>query len=89
MSDERFIVETVEITDCKTGKSRIAKVITDTHELCSCEDLYELCDDLNNLAEENEQLRRLFEEMEQPITINLTEEDAKELRKLLGLIDDE
>lgn len=41
------------------------------------------------LKEENEQLRRLFEEMKQPITINLTEEDEKELRKLLGLIDDE
>ena len=57
MSEKRFIVETVEITDCKTGKSRTAKVITDTHELCSCEDLYELCDDLNKLAEENEQLK--------------------------------
>ena len=89
MSEKRFIVETVEITDCNTGKSRTAKVITDTYELCSCEDLYELCDDLNNLAEENEQLRRLLEEKEQPITINLTEEDAKELRKLLGLVDDE
>ena len=57
MSEKRFIVETGEITDCKTGKSRTAKVITDTHELCSCEDLYELCDDLNKLAEENEQLK--------------------------------
>ena len=57
MSEKRFIVETVEITDCKTGKSRTAKVITDTKELCSCEDLYELCDDLNKLAEENEQLK--------------------------------
>ena len=44
---------------------------------------------INKLKEENEQLRRLFEEMKQPITINLTEEDEKELRKLLGLIDDE
>ena len=58
MSEKRFIVETVEITDCNTDKSRIVKVITDTYELCSCEDLYELCDDLNNLAEENEQLRK-------------------------------
>ena len=54
---KRFIVETVEITDCKTGESRTAKVITDTKELCSCEDLYELCDDLNKLAEENERLK--------------------------------
>lgn len=38
---------------------------------------------------ENEQLRRLFVEMKQPITINLTEEEENELRKLLGLIDDE
>ena len=44
---------------------------------------------IQKLQEENEQLRRLFEEMKQPITINLTEEDEKELRKLLGLIDDE
>jgi predicted RNase H-like nuclease (RuvC/YqgF family) len=44
---------------------------------------------INKLKEENEQLRRLFEEMKQPITINLTEEDEKELRKLLGLIEDE
>ena len=61
MSEKRFIVETVEITDCKTGKSRIAKVITDTKELLSCEDLYELCDDLNKLAEENEQLKKRLE----------------------------
>lgn len=44
---------------------------------------------VQKFKEENEQLRRLFEEMKQPITINLTEEDEKELRKLLGLIDDE
>jgi len=46
-------------------------------------------DENKKLKEENEQLRRLFEEKEQPIAINLTEEDAKELRKLLGLINDE
>ena len=65
MSEKRFIVETVEITDCKTGKSRTAKVITDTHELCSCEDLYELCDDLNKLAEENEQLQKYNEQLKE------------------------
>ena len=65
MTDKRFIVETVEITDCKTDKSRIAKVITDTHELCSCEDLYELCDDLNKLAEENEQLQKYNEQLKE------------------------
>ena len=70
MNDKRFIVETGEITDCKTGKSRTAKVITDTHELCSCEDLYELCDDLNKLAEENEQLRKDKEQIKEKSTKN-------------------
>ena len=70
MTDKRFIVETVEITDCKTGKSRIAKVITDTHELCSYEDLYELCDDLNNLAEENEQLKKRLEHYKEVEAMN-------------------
>ena len=51
--------------------------------------LNEQQDTISALKEENEELRRLFEEMKQPITINLTEEDEKELRKLLGLIDDE
>lgn len=55
--------------------------------------LQDLCGESDSenakLRIENEQLRRLFEEMKQPITINLTEEDEKELRKLLGLIDDE
>ena len=49
----------------------------------------ELDEQIGRLQRENEQLRRLFVEMKQPITINLTEEDEKELRKLLGLIDDE
>ena len=70
MSDKRFIVETVEITDCKTGESRIAKVITDTHELCSYEDLYELCDALNNLAEENEQLKKRLEHYKEVEALN-------------------
>mgnify|MGYP007038183338 CR=1 FL=1 len=48
--------------------------------------LEEVCEKLNELSEENEKLRRLFEAMERPITINLTEEDEKELRNLLGLI---
>ena len=61
MSDKRFIVETVEITDCDTDKSRIAKVITDTKELYSYDDLYELCDDINKLSDENEQLRQQLE----------------------------
>ena len=58
MENKRFIVETVEITDCCTDESRIEKVITDTRELYSYDDLYELCDDINKLWEENEQLRQ-------------------------------
>lgn len=59
---KRFIVETVEITDCDTDESRIAKVITDTNELYSYDDLYELCDDLNKLAEENEEYAKIIEQ---------------------------
>ena len=44
---KRFIVETVEITDCDTDESRIAKVITDTKETYSYEDLDEIVDVLN------------------------------------------
>ena len=87
MSEKRFVVETVAVRE---------KVITDKEKCYSYEDLDEIVDKLNEqqatiskLEEENEQLRGLFEEMKQPITINLTEEDEKELRKLLGLIDDE
>lgn len=43
----------------------------------------------NKYANVVKEVNRLFKEMKQPITINLTKEDEKELRKLLGLIDDE
>ena len=77
MSEKRFIVETVEITDCKTDKSRTAKVITDTKELCSCEDLYELCDDLNKLAEENEQLKKRLEHYAKVEALNGDEKNER------------
>lgn len=69
---KRFIVETVEITDCDTDESRIAKVITDTNELYSYDDLYELCDDLNKLAED---ITHLEEE------IGARENDIKRLKR--------
>ena len=48
MSEQRFIVESVEIiSDCNENKKRIAKVITDTDETYSYEDLYEICEKLN------------------------------------------
>ena len=57
MSEQRFIVESVEIiSDCNEDKKRIAKVITDTDETYSYEDLYEICGLLNELSEENKRL---------------------------------
>ena len=56
MSEKRFIVETVEITDCCTDESRIAEVITDKKECYSYDDLYELADDLNELVRTNKKL---------------------------------
>ena len=53
---KRFVVETVEIIDCDTDVSRIAKVITDTKETYSYEDLYEVAELLN---EQQDTIRRL------------------------------
>lgn len=58
MSEKKFVVETVEITDCDTDVSRIVKVITDTKETYSYEDVYEVAELLNRLSEENEQLKK-------------------------------
>ena len=65
MNEKRFIVESVSIIDdCNEDKSRIAKVITDTDETYSYEDLYEVAELLNEqqelieeLQEENKQLK--------------------------------
>jgi len=62
MSEKRFVVETVEITDCDTDVSRIAKVITDTKETYSYEDLDEIVDKLNELAGENEALKKFIKD---------------------------
>ena len=56
MNEKRFVVETVEITDCCTDDSRIAKVITDTKETYSYEDLDEIVDKLN---EQDKKIREL------------------------------
>ena len=56
MNEKRFVVETVEITDCDTDVSRIAKVITDTKETYSYEDLDEIVDKLN---EQDKKIREL------------------------------
>ena len=62
MNEKRFIVETVEITDCDTDVSRIAKVITDTKETYSYEDLDEIVHKLNEQQATIEQLKQELEE---------------------------
>lgn len=57
MSEKRFLVETVEITDCCTDESRIAEVITDKEECYSYDDLYELADDMNEMVRTNKKLQ--------------------------------
>ena len=75
----------------KEWKGHILNVVDKLNELNDERMMYKTTIDkrIVELEEENEKLRRLFEEMKQSITINLTEEDEKELRKLLGLVDDE
>lgn len=52
MSEKRFVVESVKIIDdCNEDKSRIAKVITDTKETYSYEDLDEIVHKLNEQQE--------------------------------------
>ena len=88
---ERFKLQ--HINDLTDQEYMRLKKITDNGELITLGEVVDLLNEqqaiIKSLKEENEKLRRLFEEMKQPITINLTEEDEKELRKLLGLIDDE
>ena len=81
MSEKRFIVEIVEIqTDCGT-KSRIAKVIIDTKELYSYDDLYELCDDINKLNDENEKLRQQIEQLNLAIDDLASHTSCDEIKK--------
>lgn len=71
MSEKRFIVESVMITnDCNEDKSRIVKVITDKGEIYSYDDLYEISDLLNeqqatiqSLKEENSNLNSILNEV--------------------------
>lgn len=69
MSEKRFVVETVEITDCDTDVSRIVEVITDKEECYSYENLCDIAVLLNGkeatiqrLEKENEQLRQMIKE---------------------------
>lgn len=74
MNEKIFVVETVEITDCDTDESRIAKVITDTKETYSYEDLEEIVDKLNKQQNIIEEQNKEIEESK--ITIQLYETDV-------------
>ena len=65
MNEIIFVVETVEITDCDTDVSRIAKVITDTKETYSYEDLEEIVDKLNEQQATINELQAQLREKEQ------------------------
>lgn len=82
----RFIFETVEITDVDTDESRIAEVITDVNETYSYERLSDIVGLLNQLHQENQQLKhyKLYEDNKrlQTIIADLKDENEK-LRKEL------
>ena len=81
MNEKRFIVETVEITDCDTDVSRIAKVITDKEEIYSYDDLYEISDLLNEQQAEI----RLYQER-----VDMREEQLSIIKKhCLEMLSDE
>ena len=56
MSEKRFVVETVAVRE---------KVITDKEKCYSYEDLDEIVDKLNEMYEENEQLKQRIKELEE------------------------
>lgn len=90
MDEKRYIFETVEITDCDTDVSRIAKVITDKEECYSYENLCDIPVLLNEqqatisaLQIENNHLTDVIKEYakryeEQQATISHLEEECKE-----------
>ena len=89
---KRFIVETVELTDGFNEISRIVKVVTDKEELNSYDDLYELCDDLNKLNDENRELRNIIKQKEEEeklyakeiLRLNELDKQKNQLNDILG-----
>ena len=89
---KRFIVETVELTDGFNEISRIVKVVTDKEELYSYDDLYELCDDLNKLNDENRELRNIIKQKEEEeklyakeiLRLNELDKQKNQLNDILG-----
>ena len=61
MTENRFIVESVEIFECDEFDKRIVKAITDKNELYTYSDIYEISDLLNEQqATINKQERRIM-----------------------------
>ena len=87
MSEKRFIVETVEITDCDTDVSRIAKVITDTKETYSYEDLYEVAELLNTQQATIEKQNELIKLIANACTYSKEHSVKEILRKEIRGID--
>ena len=76
---KRFIVESVMIDCLCKDEPRIAKVITDTDENYSYEDLYEVAELLNGQQATINKLKSDIEETE--ISIKLFEDDVNRLSK--------
>ena len=61
MMSERFVVETVMITDCCTDESRVVEVITDEQELHTYEELSEIKDLLNEQEDKIKELKSIID----------------------------
>ena len=88
MSEQRFIVESVEIiSDCNENKKRIAKVITDTDEIYSYEDLYEIKDLLNEMNKDLKDCEKALETKDD--FIHKFKKDIEELNISIALFEDD
>lgn len=67
MNEKRFIVETVEITDCDIDESRISEVITDTSVTYSYENLEDIVGLLNEQQAIIQKQKKKIEELEDTI----------------------
>ena len=87
MSEKRFIVESVMIDCLCEDEPRIAKVITDTKETYSYEDLYEVAELLNEQDKEIGLLRLELDTHKHPLWS--TREAERKVNKLADSLADE
>lgn len=87
MSEKRFIVESVMIDCLCEDEPRIAKVITDTKETYSYEDLYEVAELLNEQDKEIGLLRLELDTHRHPLWS--TREAERKVNKLSDSLADE